>query len=404
MPGMNPAIALLLSIAIVLVLLRFRLHLGPAVLAGSLVLAFLFLPPAEIPRVMLNALTSTATLRVLGIVICALTMSHIMEASGLLVRLANALESIGPKLAVHVVPAAIGLMPLPAGAVVSATATKGLARRLRLSPAQAAFINFWFRHVCEFFSPLYPAIIMTGVFLSVPLSFVLLHLAPIWILMVCSGAILSWRILRSAPPPDPKESNSASVAGELAKSAWPVAIIFILVIIGLDAAPAFFIAVLSLMVQQRMSLSEVKTALKHGFSPKILFMLCSVMFFKTVVEASGVAQLLFADMQAMNMPPLAILMALPFLIGLSTGISSGMAGIAIPLVMPFILAGGEVSGEALLVAYGCGGLGHLLSPLHACLILSAEYLKARLMDVYRYLLPPAAVVLVGLVVIYLLSA
>ena len=92
------------------------------------------------------------------------------------------------------------------------------------------------------------------------------------------------------------------------------------------------------------------------------------------------------------------------LIGFSSGLSSAMVGISIPLVTPFILAGGEVNGLAFLIAYGAGGRGYLLSPLHLCLILSAEYFKARLISVYRYLLPPAAAVLAGLVVIYLLFA
>ena len=80
-----------------------------------------------------------------------------------------------------------------------------------------------------------------------------------------------------------------------------------------------------------------------------------------------------------------------------------MAGIAIPLVTPFIVAGGEVSGMALLLVYGCGGIGHLLSPLHPCLVLSTEYLKARLIAVYSYLLPPAVVMLAGITLIYLFS-
>ncbi|MFC2008953.1 DUF401 family protein [Chloroflexota bacterium] len=398
---MNPATALLLSIAIVLVLLRFRLQLGAAILVGSLVLALFFLPPVEIPRAMAGTLTSTATLRLLAIVICALTMSHIMDTRGHLALLASALESIGPKVAIHVVPAAIGLIPLPGGAVVSAAATKDLARRLGLAPAQEAFINYWFRHVCDFASPLNPGIILTGVLLAAPLSFVLIHIAPIWMLMVSAGVVLSSRILRSPPLPSPTESSLTSVAEKLLRSTWPIALVFTLVIAGLDAAPAFLVTVLALMAQQRMPFFEVKAALKHGFSPKIVFMLCSVMFFKAVVEASGVAQSLYAEMQATSMPPIAILMALPFLIGLSTGLSSAMVGIAIPLVTPFILAGGDVSGMALMLAYGCGGLGHLLSPLHPCLVLSTEYLKARLVDVYSYLLPPAAVMLAGTTLIYL---
>ena len=397
---MNPSVALLISILVVLLLLRFKLHAGIAVFAGSIVLSLAVLPAADLPRVMLNALKDHSTLRLLGIVICALTMSRLMELKGLLVRLANALETIGPRLAVHIAPVAIGLMPLPGGAVVSAAALKELVHRLGLSAPQATYINFWFRHLCEFATPVYPGIIMAGVFLSVPLSFILLHLAPIWILMLVFGLAVSWRMLRHATPSPSGCSIPTSVVVELFRSAWPVMLVFALVIAGLDAVPAFLVTVMALILQQRMSLADVDSGFKYGLEPKILFLLYAVMLFKKVVDTSGAAQALFDEMQVMGMPHVIILVLLPLLIGFSTGLSSAMVGISIPLLSPFIVPGGSVDGAALLLAYGAGGIGYLLSPLHLCLVLSADYYGAALSSVYRYLVPPALAVLAGLALLY----
>ena len=396
----NPSIALLLSIALVLVLLRFRLHPGPAVFIGSIVLSLMVLPVSALPLTMLNALKGPSTLRLLGIIICALTMSRMMELRGMLVQLANALESIGPKLAVHVAPVAIGLMPIPGGAVVSAAALKELVRRLGLNAAQATYINFWFRHLCEFATPVYPGIIMAGVFLSVPLSFILLHLAPAWLLMLLFGSIVSWRILRTAVPEPNGDSSSTNAAVQLFRSAWPVILVFGLVAAGIDAVPAFLVTVLALILQQRMPFSEVESGFRYGLGPKILFLLYAVMLFKTVIDTSGAALSLFDQMQAMGMPHAVLLILLPLLIGFSTGLSSAMVGISIPLLTPFIAPGGIVDGAALLLAYGAGGIGYLLSPLHLCLVLSAEYYHARLSSVYRYLVPPALAVLAGLAILY----
>jgi len=401
---LNPSLALLVTIAAILLLLRLKLHPGPAVFIASLLLAFLALRPADIPQLVLSSLIDVQTLRLLSIIICALTMSRIMEMKGLLVRLANALEAIGPKLAIQVAPVAIGLLPLPGGALVSATAMKDLVRRLRLNPAQATFINFWFRHFCEFGTPVYPGVIMTGVFLAIPLSTVLLHLAPIWIFMLISGALLSSRILRDSPVPDKNDAARSSIPRELARSAWPVALVFVLALLGLDAAPSFLVTVLALIVNQRLTLAEVKRGFAYGFNLKIIFLLCAVMVFKSVVEASGAAQALFDDMQTFGMPQVVVLIALPMLIGFSTGLSSAMVGISIPLLIPFIGTGSELNGMAFLVAYGAGGMGYLLSPLHLCLILSAEYFNARLLDVYHYLIPPALFVMVGITALYFLFA
>lgn len=397
---MNPSLALLITIAVVLLLLRLKLHPGGAVFCGSLLLSLLSLPLAETPGLMLRAATDMQTLRLLAIVICALMMSHLMEKRGMLTRLANALEGIGPKLAIHVAPVAIGLMPLPGGAVVSAAAVKDLVRRLHLSPVQATYINFWFRHLCEFGTPIYPGVIMAGVILSVPLSFMLLHLAPMWMLMLVFGAMVSWRILRRVPAPDGNGRGGDSIPRELFRSAWPVMLVFALVLAGLDAAPAFFITVVALVLQQRMSLPEVKAGLKYGFGPKILFLLYAVMLFKSVVDASGAAEALFAEMQQAGLPHALILIVLPALIGFSTGLSSAMVGISLPLLVPFLISGDAVDGVSLMLAYGAGGLGYMLSPLHLCLVLSAEYFQARLAAVYRLLLPPAIAVLVTLTLLY----
>jgi len=399
----SASIALLASIAVVLVLLRVKVPSGPAVFGGSIALSLLVLPPTDTPELMLAALVDMQTLRLLGIVICALTLSRLMELKGMLVRLANALESIGPRIAIHVAPVAIGLMPLPGGALVSATAVKDLMRRLRLTPEQATFINYWYRHICEFATPVYPGVIMAGIFLSVPLSVVLLHLAPIWLLMIAFGSVVSISILRAAPSPDEScSTRGESIPREIVRSAWPVLLVVTLVIAGLDAAPAFLATLLGLLFVQRVSRAEALDSLRCGLEPRILFLLFAVMLYKTVVEASGAAHALFADMQALGMPPVVILTGLPLLIGFSTGLSSAMVGISVPLLAPFFVQGSSIDGPAFLLAYGAGGLGYLLSPLHLCLVLSAAYFKARLASVYRYLVPPAAAILIVVALVYIL--
>jgi len=396
---LNPALALFVSLGVVLLLLRLKSTPGPAVFAGSVLLALLTLTPFETVRILASAAVDVQTLRLIAIVICALTMSRMMEQRGLLTRLANALEGIGPKLAIQVAPVAIGLMPLPGGAVVSAAAVKDLVRRLRLNAEQATFINFWFRHLCEFATPVYPGIVMAGIILSVPLSWVLLHLGPIWLLMLAFGSVVSWRILRNSPTNGKGPQAAPDIVRELFRTAWPVMLVFALVIAGLDAAPAFLLTVVALVLQQRMPRQQVIAGVRYGFSPKILFLLYAVMLYKGVVESSGAAQALFEQMQATGVPHPVILTALPILIGFSTGLSSAMVGISIPLLTPFLVTAEGVNGAAFLLAYGAGGLGYLLSPLHLCLVLSAEYFQARLAAVYRYLLPPAIAILLCLVVL-----
>ena len=389
---MSPSIALLISIACILILLRLKLHPGLAVFAGSIALSLMVLPALETPQLMFSTIASVQTIRLIGIIICALTLSKLMELRGLLVKLAHTLESVGPKMAMHVVPSVIGMVPMPAGALVSATALKDLARRLDLTPAQSTYINFWFRHTWELAVPVYPAVIAASVVLAVPLSTVVTTMLPVIPLMALLGGVVSYRILRDKTSEASSALSGRELIDDLLRAAWPVLLLVALVLAGMEPAFAFLIAGVLLAIQQRASKSEILRSLRYGLGPKVLFLL-----YKAIVEQSGAAYSLFADMQTIGMPPSLILIFLPMLIGFATGLSMAFVGISFTLLLPFMMVGGELNGYALFLAYVGGGLGYMVSPLHLCLFLSAEFFGARLTDVYRYMVPPmVAVVLVGL--------
>jgi len=79
------------------------------------------------------------------------------------------------------------------------------------------------------------------------------------------------------------------------------------------------------------------------------------------------------------------------------------AGIALPLLVPYIASDPGINGGALILAYTSGMVGLLLSPMHLCLILSAEYFKANLVKVYRYILPPAIILLTVAILAYYIT-
>jgi integral membrane protein (TIGR00529 family) len=396
---LSPSVALLISLAAVLLLLWLKLHPGLAVFLGSLILSLLILPARQTPVLMLATITSLQTLRLIGIIICALSLSKLMELRGLLLKLAHTLETIGPKLAMHVVPSVIAMVPMPAGALVSATALKDLARRLRLPPAQATYVNYWFRHLWELSIPVYPGVIAASVVLAVPLSSIVTTMLPAVPLMAVFGGITSYRILRNTDAEPVESLSGRQLVVELFRAAWPVLLLIGLVLSGIEAAFAFLAAGILLAVQQRASKEEVKQALRYGFGPRVLFLLYSVMLYKGIVEQSGAAYALFTDMQTVGMPPAVILLALPALVGFATGLSVAFVGISFPLLLPFMTVGGHISGSALFLAYVGGGVGYMLSPLHLCLTLSSEFFGARLGDVYRLMALP----LVGVVAAALLA-
>ena len=402
---LSPSVALLASIAGILVLIRLKVRPGLAIFAGSLILSLLLLPPRSLPEHMFYTLVDRQTLTLLVVVASALALSRLMEVKGLLTSLAATMERLGPRLAMHLVPATIGLVPMPAGALVSAAALRDLANRMALPPERVTFINYWFRHIWETSLPVYPAIIMTSVILSVQLSSVTLTLLPMMALVIALGTLFSYRMLKPNKRYEPKEKTSKrSIVYNLLRASWPILIIVALVLAGLDAVIAFPLALALLACQQRAKWPQLKIALKYGADLQILFLLYAVMLFKATIEGAGAAYSLFSDMQHIGMPTPVLLAFLPFLMGFATGISMGFVGISLPLLVPFIALGSQVNSYALMLAYMSGYVGVLLSPVHLCLILSVEYFKASLARVYKLILPPLLAIEAVVVFIYYIAA
>ncbi len=399
---LNSSLVLLISIAAILILLRIRIHPGFAILVGGIIISLMVLPLPVIPALFLRTLIDQQTLRLLVIIASALTLSSLMEEKGLLAKLAAAMESFSPRIAILLIPAVIGLVPMPGGALVSATASRGLSRRLRLTPEQSTFINYWFRHLWEFSVPVYPSIIITSVILSVPIFSVVKILAPMTAAVIVIGAFLSYGILRKTPRI--KRLPTGNIALNLLKASWPTLLLIIMILSGLEAMIAFPLTLVLLAMQQRVNGPQLKQALKYGLNPKILFLLYAIMLYKAVIESSDTAGILISDMQSLGLPALTILVVLPFIMGFATGFSSAFVGVALPLLVPFIISSSGVNGSALLLAYVSGMMGLFLSPLHLCLILSTEYFKASLAKVYRYLLPPVIVIEVTVILIYYLTS
>lgn len=226
---LSPSITLLVSIVCILVLLRLRLHPGYAVFAGSLVISLSSMTIGTTPSLLKQALWNYETLTFLVVVVCALAMSYLMQQKRLLVDLADTIERITPRLAIHVIPAAIGLVPMPAGAVVSATAGGDLSKKLGLNPEQSTFVNYWFRHIWEISLPVYSNVIAASVLLGISLSTMLVTLFPMTIVAVLSGLLISHRLLKKTPKTAEREPVK-TIVYKVFRAAWPILLLVIMVL------------------------------------------------------------------------------------------------------------------------------------------------------------------------------
>jgi hypothetical protein len=110
------------------------------------------------------------------------------------------------------------------------------------------------------------------------------------------------------------------------------------------------------------------------------------------------------ELASWNIPLLLVMVLIPFVSGITTGIAIGFVGASFPIVMT--LMGSAPSPGILLsttlLAYASGYIGMILSPVHVCLIVTNQHFKTSLISSIFQLIKPASVVVSGAVCLYFL--
>ncbi len=397
----------LLRVAIVFVLvliaIRKKLSLGNAFLLGSLALGVLF---GESPRAIAGSIAGsildpqTASLAI--IVGLILILSNSMEKAGQMQRLLSSFRGLvsSPRLNLTIFPALIGLLPMPGGAVFSAPMVKELGARSNLTGGQLSFVNYWFRHIWEYWWPLYPGVLLTVVLAEISLSVFVLSMAPLTVaaILLGQGPI---KIVEESNPQGHQTRRPPIIP--FLKELTPVLIV---IVPGLSTGwllsrlfPAFplgketgLIACLGAAIfwiwqKNNFSGEQIRHVLFDKHLLNMFYMVAAIFIFKGILSDSQAVNAISNELITLRIPLLIIIALLPFLVGMIAGIAIAFVGSTFPILIPMIHSMGETQYmlSYIMLAMVCGFAGVLLSPLHLCLVLSNEYFQTRLSSVYRYL-------------------
>ena len=121
-------------------------------------------------------------------------------------------------------------------------------------------------------------------------------------------------------------------------------------------------------------------------------------------DGTPLVALMKSELDSVGFPLIAVIMIIPFLSGLATGVSIAMVGASFPIIISLL---GPSPGtwsilSTTVLAYGFGYVGMMLSPVHICLIVTNEHFKTRLMHSLYKLVPPALTLLVFILLYYTL--
>jgi uncharacterized protein len=92
-------------------------------------------------------------------------------------------------------------------------------------------------------------------------------------------------------------------------------------------------------------------------------------------------------------------MLIPLVSGLTTGVSVGFVGASFPVVLRLIGADPPLHLliSTVVLAFGLGYTGMILSPVHVCLVVTNEHFRTGLFRSIRTLIAPAGTVVLGAV-------
>lgn len=396
----------------ILVLARLKVPLALAILAGGAAMGLLFGIRGELGGVLLTGAVQPQTIGLAIVTVLLLTVSGAMQAGGQMQRIVSAAKAIfrRPTLTMAALPALIGMLPMPGGALFSAPMVASAAGDEKISGGKLSAVNYWFRHIWEHWFPLYPGVITALALTKLDVGAFILTQFPLSLCMITGGLLILRRIptnlQTTAPPPRgtyrkllggtssiwmilliwaagrgalylvPTDRLFGQLAGEIEK--------YLPLVIGLVASWAWTIHL------NRLSARQVGRIVAAWRIWSIVLLVISVMIFQHMLSAVDAPARIGEGLTKAHVPFVLVMAALPFIAGMVTGLAVGFVGTSFPIVLALVPPDESIRPYVVL-AYAFGHLGQMCSPLHLCHVVSNRFFKTGYGPVYRELLPAAAV-------------
>jgi integral membrane protein (TIGR00529 family) len=210
-------VKVLVTLALILLANRLVKELLVSVLAGTLLLGLWFghgLP--DVGAIAWERFRAPDNLLLIAVLLLVIWLSSLMAEGGVMRDLVEAVRSRVPRrLAFAALPAVIGFLPMPGGALFSAPMVDSADPQRSLSGLLKTQTNHWFRHIWEYWWPLYPGVILALELTRLEIwQFILVQL-PVTLIAAGSGALLLLRriprggaVERGLPPPVPGPRRS----------------------------------------------------------------------------------------------------------------------------------------------------------------------------------------------------
>ena len=370
------------AMILIVVLLRFKVLIGPAILSGGL-LIWLF--ESRSFEKLWIAFTETLTMQRTWDLLLCLYFVMCLEVElrksgslhGMVVTLRNIFSS--NKVTLAFMPAFLGLLPSLGGARFSAPIVQEASEGIAVDDEQKSAINLWFRHIIEFSNPLMPGVILACGIANVSIGDLIDQVG--WVTILCF--VLGWIFLIiPLKITDPEKATNTQHDRtidwkSLVLAFGPIVTSFLLIVaFNVQAALAMglvVVAFIPLYFWFKRPIS-VKSVFTESLDKKLFFNVVCILYFIQLLTVIGTLDEIVSVFNNSSLPQAVIIACLSFIFGVMTGMGQGYIAIVMPIVA--LMAPGNIVLVGIAMVYGMAG--QMVTPTHLCILVTVEYFKCRL--------------------------
>jgi hypothetical protein len=202
---------------------------------------------------------------------------------------------------------------------------------------------------------------------------------PSFILSIAMGYVLFLRGFKVD-----RRLQSEKAYGIVVEGLAPIAGAIALNLAGLNLAASVMLGVFASLLIKRTRPSRAVGLLLKGIPWTSALSIVSVMMLRYTIEASKAIPIVFSMLKEAMVPLVLFATLFPFMIAGVSGLAIAGAGISIPFILPLFHTNAPALVSMIVLSTYAG---YFISPLHLCLVLSNQYYKAKIHEVYRLWIP-----------------
>ncbi|MDK2950714.1 MAG: uncharacterized protein PWQ77_379 [Kosmotogales bacterium] len=384
-------LAVIIGLVVLVISIRILKNLYIPFLLAITVMGIILLIPVNVyVDSLVNEITEWDFWKTIITISSIYLLSGTMNKSGDSKIFVSAMKKIFPssRVASALIPAFMGLLPMPGGAMFSAPMVKGISEGGNVDSEDALVMNYWFRHSMEFFWPLYPAMIIISSMADIPIPSFILVMLPVGITAIVVGYL---KFVKERP--SLKFDKSAFI--DVLKCAWPIIAVIVFVIIGVEGWLVALIASLAYLFSKKKPFEILLSSIKW----KTYIIIFAIFYFKYFIDTTGIANGMATELINMSISPLLIIILLPYLMGFMTGLTVAGVGLSFSLILGF--SGNFSIISITLLGYMFAVSGVLTSPMHLCVVLTTEYFKSTYIKLLKKISVPLLLAIAAGLLVFL---